>query len=84
MNHDVFMKQFEKYINDILSEYKDNPPKDLFTELFPEMEKTLIETVLKKTRWNQSKTAVIIGYSRNCVRIKLAQYFGNKYVGKSD
>jgi len=45
------------------------------------MEKELFERVLKESRYNQSKTARILGISRGTLRTKLAKYFGDTYVG---
>ena len=44
---------------------------DLYKAFISEMEKPLIENVLKKTRGNQSETARILGLNRNTLHKKI-------------
>ncbi len=46
----------------------------LYDIVLAEMEKPLLETVLKHTKHNQSKAAIILGLSRSTLRKKLSQY----------
>ncbi len=44
------------------------------------IEKDYIEYVLEMCKYNQSKTAIALGISRGCLRMKMKQYFGDKYL----
>ena len=44
---------------------------DLHELIIQETERPLIELVLKKTRYNQSKTAAILGLNRNTLKKKM-------------
>lgn len=47
-----------------------------------EIEKNYIEFIYQQSRYNQSKAAKMLGLSRGCLRMKLEEHFGDKYVGK--
>jgi len=49
-------------------------PDCLYQTLLAEVEPPLIEEVLRFTRGNQSKTAQILGITRNTLRTKLVRY----------
>lgn len=49
-------------------------PDCLYQTLLAEVEPPLIEEVLRFTRGNQSKTAQILGITRNTLRTKLDRY----------
>ena len=44
------------------------------------LEKTYLEHIFIKNKYNQSATASALGISRGTLRTKLKQYFGDKYV----
>ncbi len=46
----------------------------LYALVLAEVEKPLLETVLKHANYNQSKTAKILGLSRSTLRKKMDQY----------
>lgn len=46
-----------------------------------EVESAVYEAIMKFTRGNQSKAAVLMGVSRGTLRTKLKQYFGTTHVG---
>ena len=84
MNHDILVKEFRSYLKKILQEHDTDYVKNLFTEIFPALEKEGLEILMQHFRFNQSATARVTGYSRNCVIDKLKLYFGSKYAGKSE
>lgn len=49
-------------------------PTNLYDTVLQEVEKPLLEVVLKQTKGNQSKTAKILGLSRITLRKKMARY----------
>lgn len=49
-------------------------PADLYMLVLAEVEKPLLEMVLKLTNNNQSKAAIILGLSRGTLRKKMAIY----------
>ena len=49
-------------------------PANLYSMVMAEVEKPLIEMVLKLTNGNQSKAAIILGLSRGTLRKKMAMY----------
>ena len=49
-------------------------PANLYGMVMAEVEKPLIEMVLKLTNGNQSKAAIILGISRGTLRKKMAMY----------
>jgi len=49
-------------------------PANLYSLVLAEVEKPLLEMVLKLTNGNQSKAAIILGISRGTLRKKMAIY----------
>ena len=49
-------------------------PANLYSLVLAEVEKPLLEMVLKLTNGNQSKAAIILGISRGTLRKKMAMY----------
>lgn len=50
------------------------PPANLYELVLAEVEKPLIEMILKFTNGNQSKAAIMLGLSRGTLRKKMAMY----------
>lgn len=50
------------------------PPENLYDLVLAEVEKPLLEMVLKLTNGNQSKAAIVLGISRGTLRKKMALY----------
>lgn len=72
---DVFTEYFERYFREqsqILS------VRDLHAIVISEVERPLIQQVLKATGGNQSKTAEILGINRNTLRKKIDNLKLNK------
>lgn len=51
-----------------------------FSEGLKKLEAAYIEHVYALSRYNQVKAAGNLGISRGCLRMKLKQYFGSKYI----
>ena len=52
----------------------DGNPSNIYNMVMQEIERPLIEAVMKYTRYNQSKSAEILGLNRGTFRKKLALY----------
>jgi len=52
----------------------DGDPANLYHMVMLEIERPLIESVMKNTRYNQSKSAELLGLNRGTFRKKLALY----------
>jgi len=67
-----------QYVQDAIRLYLEDmghsQPECLYQTLLAEVEPPLIEEVLRYTRGNQSKTAKILGITRNTLRTKLNRY----------
>ena len=57
-----------------LEDMGQSQPNCLYQTLLAEVEPPLLEEVLRYTRGNQSKTAKILGITRNTLRTKLHRY----------
>ncbi len=52
----------------------DEQPVDFYSILIEEIERPLLEVLIKYTHYNQVKMAIILGISRGTLRKKLKQY----------
>ena len=52
---------------------------NLYHDIIEVVDKVLLEFLMGYTRHSQSKSAKILGMSRNTLRTKLIAYFGDKY-----
>ena len=57
-----------------LEDMGNSQPESLYRTLLAEVEPPLIEEVLRYTQGNQSRTAQILGMTRNTLRTKLNRY----------
>jgi Fis family transcriptional regulator len=57
-----------------LEDMGNSQPDSLYRTLLAEVEPPLIEEVLRYTQGNQSRTAKILGMTRNTLRTKLNRY----------
>lgn len=64
----------QKSIRSYLRDMGDCQAEDLYQILLSEVEPPLIEEVLRFTGGNQSRTARILGITRNTLRAKLLRY----------
>jgi Fis family transcriptional regulator len=69
LRHNV-QEAIRRYLEDM----GQSQPESLYRTLMAEVEPPLIEEVLRYTQGNQSKTARILGMTRNTLRSKLNRY----------
>ena len=63
-------RSLEKYFKDLNGEY----PTNLYALSLSQLEKPLIEVVMRETKGNLSKAAAILGLNRVTLRKKLRKY----------
>ena len=61
-------------VNNYLSQLKDHTVSGLYHMVIAEVERPLLEAVLRHVGNNQTKAAEILGISRSTLRKKLAKY----------
>ena len=65
-------KLASEYFTDFFADFKDDMPEyDIYTTVINEVERSLINVALKSVKYNQTKTAKILGISRNTLRNKI-------------
>jgi len=64
----------QEAIRRYLEDMGQSQPESLYRTLMAEVEPPLIEEVLRYTQGNQSRTARILGMTRNTLRTKLHRY----------
>ena len=67
-------KNVQQAIRRYLADMGHSEPESLYRILMAQVEPPLIEEVLRFTQGNQSKTAKILGITRNTLRTKLHRY----------
>ena len=67
-------KNVQEAIRRYLEDMGQSQPECLYRTLMAEVEPPLIEEVLRYTQGNQSRTAKILGMTRNTLRSKLHRY----------
>jgi len=67
-------KNVQEAIRRYLEDMGHSQPECLYRVLMAEVEPPLIEEVLRYTQGNQSRTAKILGMTRNTLRAKLDRY----------
>jgi Fis family transcriptional regulator len=67
-------KKVQEAIRHYLADMGNSQPDSLYRTLMAEVEPPLIEEVLRYTQGNQSRTAKILGMTRNTLRAKLNRY----------
>ncbi|MDX1796806.1 MAG: helix-turn-helix domain-containing protein [Hydrogenovibrio sp.] len=77
-NEDLPIDSLSKHVTLTLDAYfntlEEEVPTDVFHLVTSQVEKPMIEFILDKTNYNQSKTADILGINRNTLRKKIQQY----------
>ena len=68
--HDSVRKSLENYI----AQLKGPLPSNLYELILGEVEAPLMEEVMKFTKGNQSRAAIVLGLSRGTLRKKLKMY----------
>lgn len=64
----------EQAMNNYFSQLGDQPVTNVYEMVVSEIEPPLLEAVMRYTKGNQSKAAIILGISRGTLRKKLKQY----------
>ena len=64
----------QRALNNYFVQLEGQPPANLYELVLAEMEAPLLEVILKYTRGNQSKAAILLGLSRGTLRKKIKQY----------
>lgn len=67
-------RNVQQAIRQYLEDMGKSQPESLYRTLMAEVEPPLIEEVLRYTQGNQSRTAKILGMTRNTLRAKLNRY----------
>ena len=78
---DSLAENVEHAVKNYFEELKGVDPVGLYQFVLEEIEIPLFEAVMMHCKYNQCKAAEILGISRGTLRIKLRQYFDDKYVG---
>jgi Fis family transcriptional regulator len=73
-NSTTLRQNVQDAIRNYLEDMGHSQTECLYQTLLSEVEPPLIEEVLRYTRGNQSKTARILGITRNTLRTKLNRY----------
>ena len=63
-----------KALKNYFSQLQGEEPKDVYPMILAEVELPLLEVVMKYTKNNQARTAIMLGLSRGNVREKLKAY----------
>ncbi len=74
-SNDDIRKTVRNSVKTFLKRYGDNQPEDLRKLVLEEVEKPLLEEVLRFTGGNQCRSAEILGVSRGTLRNRI-QYYG--------
>ncbi len=64
----------ENSVAKFLAEVGDQAASNIYTMVMAEVESPLIKAVMRHTKGNQSKAAILLGISRGTLRKKLKQY----------
>ncbi len=72
--NDAIRKTVQASVRGFLKRYGDTQPEDLFRLVMEEVEKPLLEEVLRFTGGNQCRSAEILGVSRGTLRARIQQY----------
>ncbi|MEM1090288.1 MAG: helix-turn-helix domain-containing protein [Pseudomonadota bacterium] len=73
-SHDDIRKTVRNSVKSFLKRYGDNQPEDLRKLVLEEVEKPLLEEVLRFTGGNQCRSAEILGVSRGTLRKRIQHY----------
>jgi len=69
-----FGQHVTRMLEDYFRDLDGHPPVDLYQFVLTQVERPLLEAVLRHTRGNQSKAATLLGLNRGTLRKKLKQY----------
>jgi DNA-binding protein Fis len=75
MNDSVSLRSnVQKSLDNYFQQLNGETPANLYGMVISEVEKPLLDMVLKLTNGNQSKAAIVLGISRGTLRKKMAIY----------
>jgi len=74
LNSDSLSEATNQAISDYLALLENQDPTNLYREVVDEVERPLLELIMKHTRGNQSKAAQCLGLNRATLRTKLKRH----------
>lgn len=73
-DQDSISSQVTQTLETYFGTLEDECPSDLYEMVLQQVEPSLLQFVLNKTDFNQTKTAEILGINRNTLRKKMLKY----------
>lgn len=70
---------FAKVIETQIKRFDKEDGIGLYGLIMETIERALLQTIMDKCLYNQSRAARLLGLSRTNLRLKLSHYFGDKY-----
>ncbi len=64
----------QEHLDRYFSELGNSAPNNVYNLVLAQVEKPMLEVVLQQMRYNQSKTAAVLGISRGTLRKKMKSY----------
>ncbi len=64
----------QAHLDQYFSQLGGAAPSNVYNMVLQQVEKPMLEVVLQHMRYNQSKTAVVLGISRGTLRKKMKEY----------
>jgi Fis family transcriptional regulator len=64
----------QEHLDRYFSELGNTAPNNVYNLVLQQVEKPMLEVVLQQMRYNQSKTAAVLGISRGTLRKKMKAY----------
>ena len=74
LNSDSLSEATEQAISDYLTLLENHEATNLYRQVVDEVERPLLEVIMKHTRGNQSKAAQCLGLNRATLRTKLKRH----------
>ena len=74
LNSDSLSEATDKAVTDYLDLLGDHDATNLYRQVVDEVERPLLEVIMKHTRGNQSKAAMCLGMNRATLRSKLKRH----------
>jgi Fis family transcriptional regulator len=74
-------QQVLKTLDNYFTSLGSNAPVDVRSLVLEEVESALYEVIMRLTKGNQSRAALLLGVSRGTLRTKLQYYFNTTHVG---
>ena len=74
LNSDSLSEATSQAISDYLALLDNHDTTDLYRQVVDEVERPLLEVIMKHTRGNQSKAAMCLGLNRATLRTKLKRH----------